>query len=328
MICGPSACWYRYSEHPELPRSFAEQCLNEEVPHQRTVDVTNRLELMDALAAVVPGDLIRVADGIYDISSELITITTSGTPADPIHLCGASSAVLLGTNNFPAAITVSANYWNIVGLTIHDFFWGLEIDGGSNNAVREVEIYNTRSYGLRLEHLSADNLIQDCWIHDTGTTDEQYGGAIVVNYDDDTAVGGCDRTQIIGNHFGPNVRGTLVEIQGANVGGLVSKNYFDGTGQVWLPEYGLRAWVVITGSGVTVSKNKGMKSAQHGFAVSNGYLGPPSGYDNVFIDNEADVQSTGYGIWISQYTAGNVVYCNNTVRHADSGDWNVASCQP
>jgi hypothetical protein len=316
------ACYYDYSARLDTNTAFTQKCLDGDVPHEREVDVATRLELMDAIAAAQPGDLIRLADGIYSIGSQLITIPISGTESAPIYLCGTRNAVLASTGAFPAAITLdNVSYWNFVGFTIHDFWNTIALRQSSHNALRELELYNSSSYVVVVNKASADNLIQDCWLHDSGLVDDQYAGAIVVDYDDSTSTGGCDRTQIIGNHFGPNILSTLVEIQDANVDTLVSENYFDGTGQL------AGSWLGINGQRSTVSKNTGVKAVQHGFVVNDGWVGPYDGYDNVFIDNVADVQSTGYGFWISPSTAGNVVYCNNTVRHAEFGKSNVP-CQP
>jgi hypothetical protein len=311
--------------------SFTEQCLKGDVSHQRTVDVATTAELLNAVAGAQPGDLIRVADGQYDLDTlaKLLTMTVSGTSTDPIFLCGTKSAILDGgVDAYPQAITLRASYWNIVGLTIRDFYRAIYVDGGSNNALRELEVYNTGSDMIRLQHFSTDNLIADSCLHDSGLTSDQYASGILVAYDDGTGEAGCDRTQIIGNHFGPNIRSDAVEIHADNVDGLVSENVFDGEGQVYNPAYGTLAWVDITSHGITVSKNSGRTAAQHGFAAVRSYVGAPNGDDNVFVDNVADLGgSAGYGFYIDPSTSGNVVDCNNTVKDAASGTWNIP-CQP
>ena len=58
-----------------------------------TVEVSSAEQLTAALADAKPGDSIQLADGTY--TGEFVA-TASGTPTDPIFLCGGSGAVLDG----------------------------------------------------------------------------------------------------------------------------------------------------------------------------------------------------------------------------------------
>jgi hypothetical protein len=298
---------------------FTQDCLAGEVPHLRSIDVDTTSELQTAVAAAQPGDLIVMADGVYDP----VTLAVSGTAANPILLCGTRDAIIDGAG--AGSLNVNANYWTVAGFTIRNTFWGVYVDGGSNNVIRELEVSGTGQYSILIRNNSADNTVRDTWMHDSGLVDPQWSQGVTIDYIDATGVAGCDRTQVLHNHFGPNLRAGSINVQDGQVGGLIADNYFDGTGQDLLAGNS-ECWVVIAGVGFTVTGNTGVNAVQDGFIARQGYTGAPSGNDNVFVDNVADVGSTGWGFNVDANTTGNVVDCNNVVRNAAAGSSSIA-CQ-
>jgi hypothetical protein len=141
-----ASCVYDYSERPPEEGSFRAQCLSGDVPHRRTRDVFDVDSLVSAVMQAAPGDLIRMADGIYDFGSTWFELNAFGTADEPIFLCGTHAAVVQPGAGAQTSINLNGDYWNVVGLTIRDFYWGVQIQTGTGNIFRELELNDTSAY--------------------------------------------------------------------------------------------------------------------------------------------------------------------------------------
>lgn len=73
--------------------------------------VKTSTEFSNALNAVLPGDAIYLADGIYSGSFKALK---SGTLMQPIRLSGSRNAILTGAS-YAQGFYLSADYWILSG---------------------------------------------------------------------------------------------------------------------------------------------------------------------------------------------------------------------
>ena len=88
----------------------------------RIVTVANSTELNDAIAVSQPGDVIEIAGGTY---SGPLTISSDGTPANPIILRGESiAAVTIDASGATYGITVWGDHVYLEQVTVSGSTWG------------------------------------------------------------------------------------------------------------------------------------------------------------------------------------------------------------
>ena len=88
----------------------------------RDVDVTDQAELLDAIAQAQPGDVIRIAAGIY---AGPLTITASGTAQNPIVLQGVDQdAVRIAAPGANSGLVVRGSHLYVRDLSVSGSFWG------------------------------------------------------------------------------------------------------------------------------------------------------------------------------------------------------------
>ena len=293
------------------------------VPHTRRVSVSSAAGLASALAAAVPGDQIRLADGVYTGGW---TATADGTAQDRISLCGGRGAVLTtGSRDSGHALWLNgASYWTVRGITLRESLGGLAITRGSHNVVEGVEIHATGQHGVHVGTLSSSNVLRGNFIHHTGRRRPEFGEGIYVGsyHAHWCARTGCqpdrsDANQVIGNTVGPYVTAEHVQVMEGTTGGVIRGNVFDGTGMGAPAAPYADSWVAVMGNGWTVEDNRGTASLRNGFEVwveIDGW-----GADNVFRRNDADVRADGYGFSVNARALRTVVACDNVVRNAGSG---------
>lgn len=288
----------------------------------RRVEVTNAAELDAALAGAQPGDLILLADGTYP---GLFEATTNGTPEARITLCGSRNAVIDGGdvgNGY--AFHLTADYWTIHGLTVTNALKGIMADDADFTIVEQVDVNTIGHEAVHFRTNSSDNVIQDSDIHDTGLKRDKFGegvylGSAVSNWgkytngDPDQS----DRNQVLRNRIW-NTTAECIDVKEGTTGGLIEGNVFDGS-----MLSGADSWVDVKGNTYTVRNNTGANSPKDGFQthVINDM---PWGRDNLFDENVADVNGSGYGFYIHNPEASNnTVGCSNQVSEAESGFANV-----
>ena len=133
-----------------------------------TYAVTNGVELIDAIAKVLPGDTILMDGGIYVMNAK-IYISISGTSDKPINLIvreGQSRPKLdfsaMPENSANQGIVLTANYWSIKGIDIVKAGDnGLQVKG-SYNTIEFCTFSECADTGLQIDNGAANNTILNC----------------------------------------------------------------------------------------------------------------------------------------------------------------------
>lgn len=112
-------------------------------------DVQNGDRLVKAIAALVPGDALRIGSGTYSVQN-LWDVSISGTPTAPIWIVAETNADVVITRPDARQNVMNVGQRNVVQ---HLCFRGIEITGGS--------------HGVRLGQCN-DVWIDRCYIHHTG----------------------------------------------------------------------------------------------------------------------------------------------------------------
>lgn len=121
-----------------------------------------------------PGDVIAVRGGTYTLTDN-ITITTSGTAAQPITLSAyQGERVVVDGEQLPAshtpvggsipraergAIHMEASYWRISGLELVNGPYGVYCDGCNNNVFSRLSTHDNYESGFQLQGSSSNNQI-------------------------------------------------------------------------------------------------------------------------------------------------------------------------
>jgi hypothetical protein len=280
---------------------FTRACLEESVPHLRIIDVSTSTALTGAIAAALPGDLIRVADGSYDP----VSITVSGTAANPIYLCGTRDAVLAGTG-VERGVDLGASYWNIVGLSITNTFEGLVGHDANFNTVRELEVFDTLSTGLKLFNISSDNVFEANWLHDIAVADPNCSEGIIIGHY-------ADRNQVLANTV-EDTGYESIDVRGDTTATVVQYNTFRRPGLCGI--VGADAFVAVRGNDTQVLDNEGFSAPRIGMQVWPDDATLTYGHNNLFRGNVMDLQPPPayLGVHIrAGYEADNYVYCDNVM---------------
>jgi hypothetical protein len=319
------------AQGPESPvDEVTQDYLDGNVPYLRLVDVTTDAELDQAIADAAPGDLIRLAEGTYSN----VDATTSGTATNPIILVGPRGAVLDGGDPVSSwfSARLQADHWILTGFSLTNSQEGVMIDGGNNNTVRDLEIFEVGYAGVMIFVFSSDNLVEKCRIHDTGTEQPQWGDGIVFGNDPSnwpTYTGGnpdtSDRNRAANNVIGPNVRGNPFDLKAGTTGSVVESNTIDGRGLV--QDIYVNSWMLVQGNSASIIGNNAAASVRDGVEVLA--YDATWGKDNVFADNAFDVKAAGWGFNVNAQARANntIVYCSNVVTNAASG-YATTACTP
>lgn len=290
-----------------------------------TITVKDGKGLAEALAGAAPGDVIEMADGLYD--GNFVT-TTSGTADAPIYLCGGAGAVLDG-EGFKGGYIFhlnGADHWRLMGFTLTNGQKGVMADGTVGSVIQGLTIHAIGDEALHLRGFSTDNLVKGNTIYDTGNRREKFGEGVYIgtaesNWCDIT---NCepdrsDRNVVEGNVI-YDVTAEAVDLKEGTTGGIVRGNSFDGSS---VTKDGADSWVDVKGNGWTIENNTGVNSPLDGFQVHEILDGWGKG--NRFKGNTATVNGSGFGFSLTP-AQDNVVECSNTVTGAKEGYSNV-SCR-
>ncbi|SDY48043.1 Right handed beta helix region [Amycolatopsis xylanica] len=313
-----------------------------------TINVSTTAQLQAALAAVNPGQTIKLAAGTYHGSFQT---SRAGTAAKPISLTG-SGAILI--NDGPAgdppecpAPTAgwdsgyglwlyNAPYWNLSGFTVRESKKGIVADNSPHTVIDGVTVDHVDEEAVHFRKSSSDSLIRNSKISYTGLVQPGYGEGVYLGsagsnwgcHGNSGGVDKGDRIQVIGNHFGPYIAAEAIDVKEGTFNGLIRGNTFDGQGVTG--ENSADSWVDVKGIGYTIEGNTGTFTTPGKFA--NGYEthnpgttpAYPNGCGNVWRDNKSDLGGVGeYAIKITSVSQckeqPNVVYASNTVTRAVKG---------
>jgi hypothetical protein len=320
-------------------------------PAGPVIDVGTAAQLTAALAAVKPGQTIRLAAGTYNGA---FLARTAGTANAPITVTGPASAIITNptpAGSAPGSCSVPATgfnpgygfwlyqapYWNLRGFTVDHAVKGIIIDASAHVVVDGVTVAHTNAEGVHFRSSSPDGTIQNSTIHDTGVVQPEYGEGIYLGsansnwscYGTTGGVDASDRVQVLNNHVGPNVAAEHVDVKEGTVGGVIRGNTWNGTGIAG--QNSADSWLDVKGSNYTIENNTGTYAPPgvfaNGYETHNPTAG--SGCGNVWRNNRSDLG--GVGKWAIDITSTskctgnpNVVYASNTVTGATSGLTNVA----
>lgn len=299
-----------------------------------TVTAATTTQLSLALAAAQPGDVIQIADGVYDGNW---TATTPGTESAPIWLCGTPDAILTndGITGGYGLHLEGADWWHLYGFTITDAQKGVIVDAAAHVTVEGLTVHGVGDEGIHLRTFTTHSLVTANTVYDTGNRREKFGEGIYIGSSDanwGALTGGqpdaSDRNTIVGNTV-YDTTAEAVDIKEGTADGIVSGNTFDGSGQT---EEGADSWVDGKGNDWLITGNVGHHSLLNGYETHHRNLTKSGlgnwGLNNVFAANVADVQGPGRGFYIHDpSTTGNIVMCDNTVTAAALGFANL-TCTP
>jgi hypothetical protein len=273
-----------------------------------------------ALAAAGPGDVITMESGTYTGN---FVAGTSGTEAQPIHLCGPQDAVLDGGDPEEGYVLHldRAAYWRLVGFTVANGQKGVMADTTIGSVLQGLTVHTIGDEAIHLRTFSTDNLVVDNTISNTGLRKPKFGEGVYVGTAESNwcEISECepdrsDRNVVQGNHIS-GTRSESVDIKEGTEDGIVRGNTFDGSAIV-----GADSWVDVKGNHWLIEGNRGTNSPLDGFQtheIVDGW-----GTDNVFRSNTAVLNGPGYGFSLTP-VRDNVVECNNTVSAAGEGASNV-----
>lgn len=284
--------------------------------------VRSAAELTKALAGARPGDVVRLADGVYQ---GRFALTVAGTATRPFWLCGGPGAVLqTGDASSGAALRVgSSSFVGLSGFSVRSSLQGVMVKGSSGVVVTGLSVSGTGYEGIHVYAFSQDVVIRDNRVERSGSTDVAFGEGIYIGTSDrrwDEVTGGKPDT----THHVAVIDNTIVdagaepvEAKMGTYDGLVQGNAIRGH------QPGSRAigWVLITGNDWIVKDNDGAD------AVTNGYVlmrqGTEYGHDNSVVGNRGDVGASGWGVLLQRAGSpppqGAVVGCDNDLTGAASG---------
>jgi parallel beta helix pectate lyase-like protein len=316
------------------PLSSPSSCL-------RTVPVSTMDGLTAALSAALPGDCILMVAGTYSVTvasphSLGLSITKSGTAANPIVIQGAGSSTVLDLNL--RMMDLRGSYVQLRRFRITDFpGMGLWLRGVTGVVLDSMEIDHTNQEAIKIVEGSHHNVIKNSHIHDTGIVEPQWGEGIYVGnsgYPGFPLDFGVTDNQILNNYFGPNLRSEGVDLKEGTDRTIVRGNTFDGTGTANTLDMGSGALMAVISSNNVIDGNTFK-------------FGRPDGIDfyapttvtmvgNVVSNNTVDLQNIlgvtrPYGTWGFWLTANTnspshvILKCNNTVIN---GTFSNVACTP
>ena len=131
--------------------------------------VSTSQEILDAIAAAIPGEKIYIRGGEYTFDST-IEINTSGSASNMISLLAHPEDDTRPRFNFSSmaenssnrGIEIEASYWHIKGIDIYKAGDnGMQVTG-NNNVIEFCTFSECSDTGLQLDNGAADNLILNC----------------------------------------------------------------------------------------------------------------------------------------------------------------------
>ncbi|MBM7787088.1 right-handed parallel beta-helix repeat-containing protein [Tenggerimyces flavus] len=283
---------------------------------QATVEVSDANGLAKALEEAQPGAVIGLADGTY--GGKFVT-SASGTPEQPIYLCGGAGAVLDGENIKGGYVfhLNQAKHWRLVGFTVTNGQKGVMADGTVGSVIQGLTVHTIGDEAIHLRNFSTDNVVLQNKISKTGLRRDKFGegvyiGTAVSNWctNTDCKPDRSDRNVVKGNDI-REVSSEAIDIKEATTGGLVEGNTFDGKSIT-----GADSWLDMKGNNWLVRGNTGTNSPLDGFQTHQILKG--WGDHNVFTQNVATVNGPGHGFALRPAES-NVVKCDNQVSNAAEG---------
>lgn len=129
----------------------------------RIVNVSTSAQLAAALSSAAAGDVITLANGVYQGP---FTIARSGTAESPIFVRGASrDGAVIDATGATYGLTASGSFVTVENLTVRNSSWGMRISSAQHAVVRHVRITGV-SYGIdarggaKRDYYICDNVLE------------------------------------------------------------------------------------------------------------------------------------------------------------------------
>ncbi|ONI86432.1 hypothetical protein ALI144C_10950 [Actinosynnema sp. ALI-1.44] len=317
------------------------------------VDVSTAAQLQAALAGATPGTVIRMAPGTYRGS---FVSQKVGTSSQPITLTGPANAVLI--NDGPSGQAPScpvptagwdsgyglwlygAPYWKLTGFTVAESKKGIVLDNSHHTTVDGVTVHHVDEEAVHFRRSSADSVIRDSKITDTGLVQKGYGEGVYIGsansnwgcHGNSGGVDRSDRVQVLDNTIGPNIAAEPIDVKEGTQSGVIRGNTFNGQGITG--QNSADSWIDVKGVGYLIENNTGTFAKPgtfaNGYETHNPSTSPsfPNGCGNTWRGNNSDLGGVGgYAIRITSTSKckdrPNVVHASNTVTRATKGLTNV-----
>ncbi|MFD7748268.1 right-handed parallel beta-helix repeat-containing protein [Streptomyces sp. NPDC059698] len=278
--------------------------------HAAVIDVSTAAQLKAALAAVSPGDTIRLADGVYTGNFKAARPGSSGAR---ITLTGSSRAVLTAGGGYGLHLN-GASYWTVRGVTVTGGQKGIMADAADGVVIDSVTVHDLDMEGVHFRRSSRNGVLKNSRIHDTGQNGRGMGEGVYVGSAGDLT-DRSDNAQILNNTIGPGVGGESVDVKEGTTGARIIGNTFDGDGLTGA-NYD-DSWVDVKGNDVLVEGNRGSRTTNNGYETHTQQSG--WGCGTVFRNNSSDLSgATGdkrLAINVTNHGSGcrTTVYASNTV---------------
>ena len=281
----------------------------------REVLVTNTEELIAALADAQAGDEIILREGIYQNDEWLgewaaFYAIASGTPEAPIIIRSEDPekpATISGvTQENKVALKIIGSCWEIRDLKVCEAAKGIFLQQSENSVISGCEVYNIGQEAIHIIDNSSYNLVENCYVHDAGTTTPKYGEGVYIGSAKNATDYGfeCHYNTVRGCTFGPNIAADHVDIKEYTIGNVVEECTFDGTGMKG--ENGGNSFVEVKGNNCIIRNNTGYRN----------------GCEEVLYAFDANVQLEGWGQNNKIYD--NTLYMDTTDCYIFK-EWNCAA---
>lgn len=299
--------------------SAAILCLPAQIPANaigtRQVLVTDTAELLSALADAQAGDEIILREGIYQNdawvgiwaafysegqgTAQQHIVLRSEDPAHPATICGVSQ-------ENKVALYIAGDYWELRDLKVCEGAKGIFLRNSNYSVISGCEVYNTGDEGIHIIDNSSYCLVENSYVHDTGTVRPGYGEAIYIGSAKGNTEYGfdCHYNTVRGCRLGPNTAAEHVDIKEYTIGTVVEDCIFDGTGISG--ENYANSFISNKGNYGTVRRNTGYRN----------------GNAQILYGFELSVQLDGWGQYNKYYE--NTLYLDTDECYAVKG-WNCAT---
>jgi hypothetical protein len=284
-----------------------------------------RLEQIRAmLADARPGDVIELPDGEYEFRPRLVA-SADGTADAPITLRGTRNAIIRSKDTGgDYGLSITGDYWRIEGITVAHASKGIVLDGSVGTVIDGVEVFDIGAEGVHFRSCSADGVLRNSYIHDTGIDKPNFGEGVYVgsansNWDKYACDDGHDNSErvlIEGNTF-RHISAEGADLKEGTDSGTVRNNVFDDVG--YSGDNSADSAIDAKGNGWLIEGNTVMNGSGEfldAFQTHSVYEG--YGTDNVFTGNtvEGDVPGFGFGLYPA---LDNIVRCDNDAPTAALG---------
>lgn len=206
-----------------------------EAENDNSIIVSNIDELSNAVKNAKAGDVIKVAPGIYDVSSKTISSESDGTENAPITLTALDKndpPVLTGsTTEHGYVLHILGDYWVLGSLICQNSQKGIVLDNSNHTVIQNCEIHTLGMEAIAVRDGSSYCAVKSCYIHDTGLVKPGYGEGVYIGSakSNDNFDHYCDHNKVIGCTF-KNVAAEHVDVKEYTTDTEISGCIFYGDG--------------------------------------------------------------------------------------------------